>query len=218
MRWSERVVEVEPATPGDLSAVMEVEEDWPAGQRASMDQFRSRLERFPEGFLIARVDGVPVGVSTSCLTRYDPDNVDQFSSWSAVTHDGYLPPHGVAGANALYIVSTGVRQSYRDRGVGEALIRAQIALSARLGLAYCVSGSVLPGYDAYCREHGCIEPTEYVFTREGGALLDPLLGRLEQVGLLVPDRRHVVANYYPSPESRDYSALVVHRNGCQRGS
>lgn len=207
------------ATAADLPGVMRVEQEWPAEQRATEDKFRSRLARFPQGFFVAVGDGHIIGVSTSCLVRYDPERLAGFTSWDGVTNGGHLPPVGsVAEPNALYIVSTGVLRAYRGQRVAPALITRQIALAEQLGLEYCVSAAVLPGYDAHCRARGDTDAAEYVFLRERDRLVDPLLRMLAELGLLVPDRRHVVASYYPDPDSRDYSAIVVRRSAGHRAS
>ena len=41
------------------------------------------------------------------------------------------------------------------------------------------------------------------------------LRKLEQLGLRLPDERHVIPGYYPSPESRDHAALLVCRTGVE---
>ena len=104
-RQSAEPIQLRNATADDFPAVMEVEAEWPEGQRATVEKFRSRLSRFPQGFFVALIDERIVGISTSCVVRYDPQHLDRFSSWGAVTNDGYLPEPGtVKEPNALYIV------------------------------------------------------------------------------------------------------------------
>lgn len=201
------------ATEDDLDGVMEVEADWPKDQRAPREKFVSRLERFPRGFFLAIADDRIVGVSTGTLTRYDPGDLAPFKSWELCTNDGYLYPLGDSGQyNALYIVSNGIRKTHRGTGVREALINAHLVLSRSLGMAYTVTGAMLPGFDAHCREHGEMPVWDYAFLSRDGAPVDPTLRKLAKLGLVLPDARHMIPGYYHSPESRNYGALLVCRN------
>ena len=60
-------------------------------------------------------------------------------------------------------------------------------------------------------QNGEVPVGEYAFMREEGRLVDPTLSKLASLGLILPDERHIIRNYYPSPESHDYGALLVHK-------
>jgi len=198
------------ATPGDLDAIARVEEDWPEEQRAGIDKFVSRLERFPEGFFVAEVDGQVAAVSTATLTHYDASDLSAFQSWEKCTNDGYFFPVVDSNVyNAVLIVSNGIMKQHRRRGIREGMINAHLELAARLGMEYAVTGAMIPGYKAYCLENGDIPAEEYAFMKKDGELIDPTLRKLASLGLILPDKRHIVRDYYPSPESGDYGALLV---------
>lgn len=202
------------ATERDLPAIMRVERDWPPGQRASRPKFEARLRRFPEGVFVAVHDGQIVGVTTSCLLRYEPHQVGGFTSWDAVTNEGWLVDREqVARPNAVYVVSTGIMKAYRGRKIFPGLIGAQVELSRRLRLRYCVTGAILDGYAAYCREHGAIGAREYALAMENGTYIDPLLRKLHRIGFVVPDERSVVPEYFASEDAHDWSAIMVVDNG-----
>lgn len=202
------------AGPDDLSAIVAVEEAvWPAGARASQEQFASRLEHFPEGFLVAEAENHIVAVCTSCLIHYDPGQVDQYTSWSKLTNNGFLFPKGqIADPNAVYIVSNGILPEYRRKGLRELLVGAQIDLARRLPVDYTVTGAMLPGYDAWCREHGDVPAREYAFLESDGVPVDPTLRKLGALGLKLPGSEHVIPGYYPNQQSRDYGVLLVCKN------
>lgn len=196
----------------DIDAVMRVERDWPKDQRASRDKFVSRLEIFPEGFFLAEVNGEIAGVSTSTLATYSPDKLALFRSWEQCTNNGYYNPlKPMEDYNALYIVSNGIRIPYRGTQVREALITAHLDLAKTLGLTYTVTGAMLPGYAQYCKQNGEITAHDYAFLTEDGKPLDPTIRKLASLGLHLPDKRHIIDNFYQSPESRDYGALLVHK-------
>ena len=202
---------IRPATAGDLPGIMAVEEDWPEEQRAPREKFESRLRLFPDGVLVAAVDDEIVGVTTSCLTRYDVDRLEGFTSWDVATNDGWITaPGDVAGANAVYVVSTGIKQTFRGLSIFPKLIGAQVELSRRLGLRYCVTGAILEGYGEHCREYGAIPAGGYAFlARHDGMYLDPLLRKLQRVGFEIPDRQHVLPEYFASEDAHDWSVLMV---------
>jgi len=116
-----------------------------------------------------------------------------------------------AACNAYYIVSQGIRKPYRRMGIRQEMIRANLAVAAKLGLEHTVTGAMIPGYDRFCRENGEIPAREYAFLKRKGELVDPTLRRLAPLGLILPDERHVIEGFYISPESRNHGALLVHR-------
>ena len=82
--------QIRTATPADLDAIMRMERDWPLEQRAPVEKFQARLERFPEGFLLGEVEGRVVSASTSTLANYDSADLTSFHSWEKCTNNGYL--------------------------------------------------------------------------------------------------------------------------------
>lgn len=205
------------ATTLDLDGIVGVERDWPEGQRAPQAKFESRLTLFPEGVFVAEVDGRIVGVTTSCLMRYEARAVGKFTSWDAVTNDGWLVDRTkVDRPNAVYVVSTGIAKAFRGRRIFPRLISAQVELSRRLGFGYCVTGAILEGYARHCRERGDIAAPSYALSMSGGTYVDPLLRKLHGVGFVVPDERHVVPEYFASEEAHDWSAIMVVDNAALR--
>jgi len=199
------------ATKADLDDLMRVEQMWPPDQRASADQFLSRLEIFPEGFWVGEYDHTIVGLSTSCLQHYHPDDLTQFHSWNSATNNGYLYPK-INDPNALNVVSTVIVKEFRGKGLLQAFIEKHKEMTGKLGLAYSLTGAMLPGYDAYCRKYGEISAYQYAILRHQNRLVDPLIRSLDSGGYKLPDERHVMPNYFQSSESRNYAALLVYHN------
>lgn len=198
------------ATPADIDGIMRVEEDWPESQRASRDKMLTRLAKFPEGFWVMESGGEIVGTLTSCLLRYDP-GVKGFKTWDQVTNNGYLHDIDRSTANALYMVSGSLKKEARG-GTGYTLfIQPPIQLAETLGLDYVLTGAKIPGYDAYCRRHGDVDAGQYAFLKLHGCLVDPFLEMYRGMGFTVPDRDHIIKDFYPDPPSRDYGAIVVRK-------
>lgn len=202
------------ATDNDLDSIFEAEQlIWPEGQRASEQEFASRLSLFPEGFFIALTDSRVIAACTSGLMHYDPDDLSHCDSWVRITNNGMLNPRiEILDANAIYIVSNGIVPKWRRKGLRERLIQAQIDLMKSMRLSYVATGAMLPGYNAYCREVAEVSAMEYASTLQNGKSIDPTLRKLSQLGLLLPDNRHLIEDYYPSKESRNYGALLVYTN------
>jgi hypothetical protein len=187
------------ATLDDIEAIMRAEQHWPEDQRSSEDKFASRINIFPQGFFLTEIDNEVVGVSTSTLKTYDPDNLSPFESWNQCTNGGYLYPlTDIEDYNALFIVSNGIMKQARRTGIREAVICSHLSLAKKLGMQYTVTGAMMPGYDAYCAKHGDIPITEYAFLERDDRIVDPTLNKLSTLGLKLPDSRHIISNYYQS--------------------
>ena len=197
----------------DLDAVMRIEQEWPEEQRAGRDKFISRLQHFPQGFFLAEKDDRLVAVSTSTLVHYDPSDLSNFQSWERCTNNGYLYPLGdIDDYNALYIVSNIISVAYRKQGIREAMITAHLRLAQTLALEYTVTGAMMHGYHSYCLQNGEIPAHIYAFLKQDGEWVDPTLRKLASLGLILPDQRHIVENYYVSQESRNYGVILAHCN------
>jgi hypothetical protein len=200
---------VRQAELADLDRIMDVEGDWEESQRASRDQMRLRLRKFPEGFWLYEQEGEVVGTLMSFPLRYSPDEVSQLTSWDQVTNNGNYPDIDLSSSNTLYLPSGSLKKSARGGTAYALMMETPVRLAEQLGLDYVIAGAKIPGYDAYCRRHGEIDARDYAFLRLGGCLVDPFLEMYRGHDYHVPDRSHVVANYYPDPPSRDYAAIVV---------
>jgi hypothetical protein len=194
----------------DLPEVMRIEECWPEHERASLAQFEARITRYPAGFLVVGEEGALDGVMTACPIEYDPCNTELLKTWDAVTGGGFLreparrPEH-----NALYIVSGVVRPERRGRGAFQRLVLGEVDVAQREGFRYVVAGATIPGYQRHCEKHGETSAADYAFLARRGRLVDPFLEAYRPLEFRVPDRRHVVSDYYPDPASKGYAALVV---------
>ena len=202
------------ATPADLPGILAVEQSWREESRAGADKFQARLARFPQGFFVATLDEGGgqkiIATATSMPVRYDPAHLDHFTSWDAVTNNGYLFEHvDAADCNALYVVSGVIDHAYRGLNVFGPGILMIVKLAAALGMRYTLGGAVIPGYQRYRQKHGETDAYQYCITRVGKHLADPLLALYESIGFSVPDRQHVIKGYYPDDASRNYAALVV---------
>ncbi|MEU7769042.1 hypothetical protein AB0B25_28635 [Nocardia sp. NPDC049190] len=197
------------ATVDDLDEIMLIEQDWDESQQASREQMIARLRAFAEGFWIFEQHGEVVGTLMGFPMRYTAEKVDELSDWDTVTGNGYYPEIDLDTANAIYLASGSLKRTARGGTAYAVMMETPVGLAERYGLDYVLTGAKIPGYNAYCRRFGEIDVRDYAFRTLGGCLVDPFLEMYRGHHYLVPDRRHIVADYYPDPPSRDYGAIVV---------
>lgn len=198
------------ATPQDLDQILQVEQNWPETARAPREKFIVRLQKFPDGFFVAEQDEQLLATITACPLHYDPAQPGKLKDWGAVTNQGFFHDIGpFTEYNSLYIVSGVIDSRHRGGDLFESMVAREVRLARELGFAYVLAGAVLPGYARYCEKHGALPAADYVFLRHGQHWVDPLLDLYARIGFTVPDRQHVIKDYFPDAASRDHAALVV---------
>lgn len=192
---------------------MAVEQSWNDEGRASAETLRTRMARFPRGFLVGCLEhegrGRIVATVTSMPLRYRPGHAADFRNWNEVTNHGLLHEATATDANALYIVSGVIDREFRGHAIFAPGILAQVGLARELGLRHVLAGAVIPGYRSWCEKNGETDAWRYCSLRRGRHLVDPLLAMYEAIGFHVPDAAHVLPDYFPDYASRDHAALVV---------
>jgi len=201
----------------DLDSIMKLEQYWGEEGRAGEDKFVARLQKYPQGFFIARHenDSGLVASVMACPATYDKNDLSGFKNWFTATNNGFLddaltPENAItADINALYVVSGIIDPDYRGGDVFSLMINRVVDLARTVGLQYVIAGAVIPGYRNYCEKHGPTNAYEYVSQRRGRRLIDPLMAMYEKIEFHVPDADHVIRDYFPDVSSLDYAALVV---------
>ncbi len=201
------------AESGDLSALMNLEESWPENERATAAQLSSRINRYPQGFLITLDTDFPgeiIGSLSSCPIEYSPDHPEAISSWNKASNDGLLPENsGSIKTDTLYLVSSVVRESRRGGTIYKQQVLEFSKRAKAMGYKRILSGAIIPGYKTYCERNGPISAGRYVMMQRAGGPLDPFLRVLHKFNYRVPNEAHVISDYYPDEASLCYAALVV---------
>jgi len=203
-------INIRVALATDIDNIMAVEMSWPDLSRAPVEKFKSRLEKFPQGFWVAEQDKKIVATLTSCPIQYQSNQIDKLNNWDDVTNKGmFYSINDLSVFNALYVASGVIDCNYRGKNIFELMINHVADVAQQMNFKYVVAGAVIPGYAKYCQRHGHTEAHEYVFMKRGRHLVDPLLASYQRIGFSVPDVHHVKADYYPDAASHNYAALVV---------
>lgn len=191
-----------------LKEVMDVERSaWLPELQASKEKFISRLEIFPKGFIVARVNGKIKGVTTSQITTYDP--LEQ-KTWDEITDNGIIKRTHNPSGNALYVVSVAVSADTQGMGVGSKIVEEQKNLARQLGLKLVFLGARIPGYNKYCKQNGEISVEEYLkLKNQNGESVDPEIRFYQRQGFH-PSK--IIQEFEPDIGSRNYGVVVVWKN------
>lgn len=164
----------------------------------SLDQISSHVQTFPEGAILAEIDGVIVGSATSLLIQYD----GQPHTWDEVADNGFIQSRHQPNGDSLYGIDVCVRPSYRGKGIAKALYQARKELVQALGLTRFLAGCRIPNYHQYA---DTLDAEAYVKAVQKGEITDLVLTFMLKQGL---NPLQVLPNYVEDAESLDYAVLV----------
>lgn len=167
-------------------------------------QIRSHLQRFPEGQIVAELDGKIVGAMATMIV---PPAIDPLAphTWMGITDGGLFLRHDPHG-DTLYLADIYVAQSAWGRGVGRALYVALFELCRKLKLARVIGGGRL--YD-YAEHSATMTPADYVARVSRGELCDRVLVSQLRAGFEV---RGLLPNYLHDWRSGHWATLLYWAN------
>jgi GNAT superfamily N-acetyltransferase len=163
-------------------------------------QLHAHLQRFPEGQLVADLDGASMGAISTFVVPPSRDPMVQHT-WLDITDEGTFASHDRQG-DTLYLADVYVDPAAWGKRVGEALYAALRDTCGALGLRRVVAGGRLWGYHEYA---GAMTAAEYVESVLRGDIRDRVLGSQLKAGFTV---RGILASYLRDPRSRDYATLL----------
>ncbi|MDF1738306.1 MAG: bifunctional GNAT family N-acetyltransferase/carbon-nitrogen hydrolase family protein [Verrucomicrobiales bacterium] len=175
-------------------SMMESDEAW------REDQLLSHLEHFPEGQIVAVVDGCVVGVASSLIVDLG-QNPLRHHTYYGVTDDGYFYNHDPQG-DTLYGADVYVDPDCQGKGIGRILYQVRRDLCRRLNLRRILGGGRLWRYSEYNEK---LTPEEYVQQVKAGEIADPVLGFQLREGFVV---RGIMENYIRDPRSCNHASLI----------
>ncbi len=166
----------------------------------SRAQLSNHMRLFPQGQIVAEIDGHIVGAISSLIVDLGLDPY-RAHTYAGVTDGGYFYNHDAEG-DTLYGADVYVSPHVRGQGVGHALYEARRALCRRLNLRRVLAGGRLHGY----REHAhALTPEAYVAKVESGEIKDLVLSFQLREGFVV---RGVLKNYIQDPLSLNFATLI----------
>ncbi len=174
--------------------------------RASAEQFKTRMEAWPEGQWVAVHEGQIVGVvNTMLVTDFDISNPNQ--TWDQITNYGFIKGAHRDDGNMLFGVNMSARVD-APRGIGTMFLFNLGKMIIERGLRYGILGGRMPDYS---KHQDRFTPEEYLEAKnEAGEYLDPEIRFYHQ-----PLFMHIAGlmpNYMHDPDSCDYGVLLVWKN------
>lgn len=207
MNKSQQRAIVRQATEADIERMINIHDicfppPFPTDIRWTPETLRTALANFPEGQLIAEVDGHAAGhiisnrVSEALYLSHPP--LLEFAGKNWCNYD--------AVGNTMWILEIAVDPGFSGRGAARALVEGcqQVVFKVE-GLFRFGGGARIPGYAKWKKEHGG-PPEEYCNRVVAGEIFDPVLGPFLKFGVRFDC---VVPNYITDPDSHDFGASVV---------
>lgn len=155
---------------------------------------------FPEGQLVAEIDGQIAGASCSLIVNMGADPL-RAHTYAGITDGGFFHNHDPRG-DTLYGADVFVDPDMRGKGVGAALYEARRKLCRDLNLRRILAGGRIWNYSEHADK---MSPDEYVRRVEQGELKDLVLSFQLREGFVVRDILH---NYLPDPNSLNHASLI----------
>jgi len=198
-------VHVRPARQEDLPALVKLNlEAYPQMAQDNVvwaeGHLRSHLQIFPEGQLVAILNGRIVGACSSLIINLGPDPL-RFHTWAGITDSGYFTNHDPAG-DTLYGADVYVHPDTRGMRVGATLYEARRALCRRLNLRRILAGGRLWNY---CDHVNKMSPYEYVERVRSGEIRDLVLSFQLREGFHI---HGVMPHYLRDSRSHNYASLI----------
>jgi len=196
-------VRIRRAQPEDIEEILIIEKEaWPETLRATKKQFRSRIETFPEGTLVAMANGAVIGVVSAEIVHYDIKN--PIATWAEATDSGFIKKtHNLEG-DTLYGVDLTVSQSVEN--ASKLLLERIGKLAIGHSLKQCVLGARIPRYHKFKDK---MTAEEYINGQRNNRPMDPELSFYSKMGLKAV---RTLPNYIDDPKSCNYGVLMVWEN------
>lgn len=209
-RHSRRVlgkIRIRQAKPSDIPALIELQHAcYPTLSKIALwreDHLLSHQRHFPEGQLVADLDGTIVGYCAGFLVR--GSEALRPHTFREITGRGTFDTH-VPDGDALYGAEIMVHPDHRRRGAGRAFYRARFELIRRRNLRYFVAGGRMPGYAAVKSR---LSAEDYVREVVAGRREDRVMSVQIKSGLRVAG---LMPDYLSDPNSENYATLLVWEN------
>jgi GNAT superfamily N-acetyltransferase len=193
---------IRPTQPEDIDVLLRLQAQvYPTIPPWRRDQLAHQLEVFPQGQLVAELNGRLVGCASSLVILWD-EWADEHT-WNEITSSGTFDTHNPQGFT-LYGAEVLVDPRLRGQRIGHALYEGRRRLCKGLNLRRILACGRLPGYHRVAHEM----PIElYAKKVLWGDLTDPVLSFQLKEGFRYCG---VVHGYIPEDiESGGHAALIA---------
>jgi len=189
----------------DIKPLLELQERvYPTIRPWPESTLLQQIETFPQGQIVAEVDGQLVGAASSLMILWDEWDVEH--TWKEITSRGSFNTHNPDG-RTLYGAEVFVQPELRGAGIGHALYRGRRQICRKLNLKRIIACGRLPGYHHHADQ---ISALLYAQKVVWGDIFDPVLNFQLREGF---DFCGTVDGYLPDDlDSLGHASLIVWLN------
>ena len=189
----------------DIDSLLQLQERvYPTIRPWRESKLRQQIETFPQGQIIAEIDGQLVGAASSLMILWDEWDVEH--TWKEITSRGSFDTHNPEG-RTLYGAEVFVHPELRGAGIGHALYRGRRQICRKLNLKRIIACGRLPGCHNYADQ---ISALLYAQKVVWGDIFDPVLNFQLREGF---DFCGTVEGYLPDDlDSLGHASLIVWLN------
>lgn len=165
----------------------------------SSDELKNHLKIFPEGQLVAELNGSIVGSATSLIVKLQSDYAEH--TWKDVTGNGLITTHDIHG-DSLYGADISTHPQVRHKGIGHKLYQGRKDITMKFNLRRMIAGGRLYNY---CEHSNRLNPDEYA--------LDVVSCKLHDLVLsfdLINGFKYIkiLPNYLEDARSLNYASFI----------
>jgi predicted amidohydrolase/GNAT superfamily N-acetyltransferase len=184
----------------ELHEVMKVSYPGWSGNFWSLKAIAKLIEKFSEGQVVVKVDGVVVGCALSIIVDYERFGDEH--TYKEITGNYTFNTHDPDG-DTLYGIEVFIHPDYRGLRLGRRLYDRRKELCEHLNLKTIVFGGRIPNYHQYSAS---LTPKEYIQKVKNKELHDPVLNFQLSNDFHV---KKVLKGYMPDDvESKEYAVLL----------
>jgi ribosomal protein S18 acetylase RimI-like enzyme len=201
-------IKIRQAKIEDIPQILEAEKAaWGEERAATFEMFESRIKTFPEGNLVAVLDGKIVGVVV--VEIINSNLLNNFSTWYEITDNGFIAKTHNPKGDTLYGVTLSVHPLYQNRGIGKELMIAVGKLAIKHNLKGGLLGARIPHYHKYADKIKVGDYVKITQKDQNDIPPDPELMFYQRLGLKIIK---IIPNYFDDSESLNYGVLMLWEN------
>jgi GNAT superfamily N-acetyltransferase len=171
------------------------------GSYWTIETINKLINKFPQGQIVIKVDGVVVGCALSLIVDYD--KYGDSHTYKQITGNYTFSTHDPKNGDVLYGIEIFIHPDYRGLRLGRRLYDARKELCEQLNLRAVVYGGRIPEYHNHAAE---LTPKDYIQKVKTKEIYDPVLSFQIANDFHV---KKVLKNYLPEDhDSLEFATLL----------
>ena len=171
------------------------------GNYWSLETIKKLIDKFPEGQIVIKVDGIVVGCALSIIVNYN--RFGDTHTYKQITGNYTFSTHDPENGDVLYGIEIFIHPDYRGLRLGRRLYDARKDLCEHLNLRAIIFGGRIPEYHKYA---DTLSPKEFIQKVKRKEIYDPVLSFQLANDFHV---KKVLKNYMPEDAQSKESATLL---------